>query len=236
MAIQDQGTAPPDGGQGTHSNPDTVTVEMMNRAISSRLKDFEKKLDKQFSELPNVLSSKLEEAMKAKTEPVTDPGAKGQSVNPLDHPEVRGMQRRLQELEDRAKQLEAEKNEERARNKDATLRSQLQEELMRCGVDPKRVRLAIGHLVDAEKKVRWDESGESILFYDSGGSVSLNHGIKSWVGTEDGKLFLPPRGTSGTGGRTPGGKGSGNNQTTVDRGALADGLLTLMTGGEFESR
>lgn len=224
-----QGHGSPKDPQGEGSEPDFATKEDLNRAITARLKDFEKKLEKQSSELSTSITSKMEEMLTA-LKPPAPPDPKGQvPVNPLDHPEVRGMKRQLQVLEEQALQLKAERDAEHARNRESTLRNKLREELSRSEVDAKRLQHAVGILVDAEKRVRWSGDGDSIVFVDSDGSeLDLSSGVKSWVRSDEGKLFLPPRGTSGTGGRAPGGKG--NIQNGVDRGSVAGRLSEIILG------
>jgi tetrahydromethanopterin S-methyltransferase subunit G len=235
MAPVDQGNPSPKDGQGASDEPEFVTQEALNRAITARLKDHERKLEKQMADFTASLPEKILEGLKDKL-PTAEPQtgkSKSQEPNPMDHPEVRGLKKRLDEMETQAKQLQAERDQEQARNKDNTLRNRLQEELANSGVETRRIRHAVGLLVDSEKRVHWDEDG-NILFRDADGSdIDLTNGVKSWLRTEDGKMYLPPRGTSGSGGRSPGGAGITSKEGEVNRSELArllDGQVRELIG------
>ena len=59
--------------------------------------------------------------------------------------------------------------------------------------------------------VMLDESGNVSFRGSDGDPIDVETGIKGWVATEEAKIYLPPRGTTGSGDRTiHGGTGPGN--------------------------
>lgn len=211
------GNAPPNGAQGT-SAPEALTedrvMEIMNRAITSRLQDYGRKQEKHFSTLIETFTSKLDEKFQGIG---SSQGASGEgNEKPLsiqDHPEFKGLAKRLQETEARTKAAEDRAANERAKSMDSTLRQRLGDELTKHGLDSKYGRHAIGLLVDADKRARWSEDGERIVWRDDDGAeVELTQGVKAWAKSDDAKPYLPPRGTAGSGGLP----GSGNQKPNGD--------------------
>jgi hypothetical protein len=197
-----QGNVPPEGTQGDPNTPKVVTEDQLNRAITARLTAFAKAQEKSMTEFSASLMGKLEELVKtsAPVPPAGDPKPPG------DSPELKGALKRLAELEQTNKQIQAERDAERGRARDAHLRQQLSDALVKHGVDATRVRHAVGILIDSEKRVRFDDDGESVVFKDptDNQDVDLLTGVRSWVKSDDGKFYLPPRGVNGSGDRGAG--------------------------------
>lgn len=100
-----------------------------------------------------------------------------------------------------AKQAEAEQRRARAEEDDA-----VKSALMAAGVkDEARIRAAL-HTHRGEGRIKRDDAG-TILFVkrsDAGEEeVTLAKGIAEWSKTDEGKVFLPPTGASGSGGGPP---------------------------------
>lgn len=190
--------------------PKYVTEEQLNRAITSRLDGFGKKIEKTLSEsFATTLGTKLDEFKASLGTPASGGGdgtpPKGGDV---DSPLVKGLQKQLDEQKASVLQMKAERDAEKARSRDQALRSKLSEDLTKGGLDPRYVKAAVGNLVDVEKRVRFAaDEGDEIVFKDSSGEVDLATGLKDWVKSDDAKIYLPPRGTQGagdrSGGRTP---------------------------------
>lgn len=208
---------PPDQPQGTPSQteqgkgddaPKYVTEEQLNRAISARLGDFQKKIEKSISEsFATTLGAKLDEFKASIVAPTgsgdpKDPPKGGDVEN---SPLVKGLQKQLAAQEASVAAMKAERDAEKARARDQVLRTKLAEDLTKGGLDPRYVKNAVGHLVDVEKRVRFvDDESEDVVFKDSTGDVDLGTGLKSWVKSDDAKIYLPPRGTQGAGDRSAG--------------------------------
>lgn len=212
--------------------------ETINKAITARNKDVEKKLDKALAEAFTAFAPKLDEIVTAKLEEGKKAGGEGggEQKDPkaiLDHPEFKGLQKQLADLKKESEAAKAETAAERAKVRDATLRQKLGEGLGSIGIaDNFRVSKAIGDLVDSSKRVRWADEGDGIVFRDSDGSeVDLATGLKGWAKTDEGKFYLPPRGTTGSGatsgGRSP---GTGDGSKALQKGDL--GRMLMRAAGE----
>ena len=94
-----------------------------------------------------------------------------------------------------------------------------------------RARHALGVLVDAERRVRWADDGESLLFRtETHDELELGAGLREWLKTEDAKLYLPPRGAAGSGDR-PGAQPPPRAPAgPPDRAAVAEGLRRVLLG------
>jgi hypothetical protein len=226
-----QGT-PAQSGQGEGGEPKYVTEEQLNRAISARLGDFGKKIEKSISEsLATTLTAKLDELKASITAPGTGDGTskdppKGGDVE--NSPLVKGLQKQLDDQKAAVLAMKNERDAEKARSRDQVLRTKLSEDLTRGGIDPTRVRQAVGILVDVEKRVRFaDDEGDELVFKDTTGDVDLATGLKGWLKSDDAKIFLPPRGTQGSGDRSQG-KATQNGQQQPSVGATLLGMALGM--------
>jgi hypothetical protein len=99
-----------------------------------------------------------------------------------------------------AKLAEAETSRKAADDarKSATMLGSLRTELLAKGVPAARVDHAIAHLHHAQKRVAIGDDNRATLRFDrtsAGGAyedhLALGDGVKEWLGTEDGKSFLP---------------------------------------------
>jgi len=119
---------------------------------------------------------------------------------------------------------------EAAKAKDIALRQRIAEEMDKAGFDSKARHLALSHLVDGAKLVRYSEDGESIVFKDTDGDVELAAGLKSFAQTEDGKRFMPASGASGTGDRSRFTPPKPSSDGKVQPGSLARMVLAAADG------
>lgn len=222
--------APP--GQGDGGEPKFVTEEQLNRAISARFGDFQKKIEKSLGEsFATSLSAKLDE-LKASLTPNSggdsrDPPKGGDLEN---HPLVKGLQKQIADQKTATEQMKAERDAEKALSRDQVLRSQLTDKLTKGGVDPRYVRKAVGDLVDVEKRVRFGDDGDELVFKDATGDVDLETGLKGWLKSDDAKIYMPPRGTKGSGDQRDGRPSSNGQQPaamTAGRALLGMALGTV---------
>ena len=109
---------------------------------------------------------------------------------------------------------------------------------MKAGIGEKRIKHAMALLVDGEKRVKWDEDGERLVFRDdTSGEIEFNAGIAGWLRSEDAKFYLPaPEAKAGK----PAANGLGAKG--FDLSALASGkvdnaqldaAISVLTGGTF---
>ena len=115
------------------------------------------------------------------------------------------------------------------------LRRTLAEELQTNGADPVRVPIAVGHLIDSSRRVKFETDDEDdappIFRLDEQQSVDLKTGIKTWIKTDEGKFFLPPSGANGSGSRPSKANGGTQEKLTPEQQqermmlALGDALM-----------
>jgi hypothetical protein len=236
MPTDAQGNPAPEPGQGgaTSQLTEEQVVKLINSAFTARGKDLEKKLTTTMQDALGTLTTKLEElAQRAPTPP--DPKAGAQPVDVENHPAFKGLQRQLAETV--AKQRAAEESAKAARSKerDSALRTTAATKLADAGIDGTRARAALAMLIDAGHAIRYaDDDGDEIVFADKEGPVDLETGLKSWLKSDDAKLFLPPRGAVGSGDRGGGRPPAGTPPGTLQRGDIGRALIREFVGGPVE--
>lgn len=197
----DNDANPGDNGQGgepQYATLDQVTdavSEMINKAITNRNKQVESKMDKMLSDL----TAKFEERLKASA-PTPSSSAEPKVE---DAPAYKGLQKQLSDMQQKLEAAERAKRSETLRAKDKDLRQRLSDELVKAGVDPSRVRHAVGLLVDSDKRVRYvdDETDDVVFSDDDNQEVDFKTGLRSWLKSDDAKIYMSARGTTGSGDR-----------------------------------
>lgn len=204
-----QGTEPPQGSEA----PKGITNEDMNRAITARFKDFEKKLSGQFESTFGGLSAKLEESLSAKLVGLLKPQSEDgepEKVQPdkgKESPDLSAFKRQQSELRNELKALREENLREKQATREAKLRQSVTEALATHGITGGRAKHALGHLVDVSKLIKMSEDGQPYMADEFGDPVDIDTGLKAWANTEDAKIYIPPRGISGSGGSNQTSKG-----------------------------
>ena len=159
----------------------TLTVEQVNQivnsAISSRLKSFEKKFD----EFATKLTTKPES-----TEPI------------LQQKEEKVSNAELLNLKKQFEALKVEKEQETAKRKDLDLRTTVKEHLQKAGVPAHLMKAATAVVIDSDKLVSYNED-DQLVFRSDVGDLDLASGLKQWSKSSDGKVFLAPKNVSGSG-------------------------------------
>ena len=201
-----------DGTQGAPPNgagedaPKYVTEEQLNRAITGRLSDFSKKFEKTLETSFGGLSEKLmTQVGDLITQKVGETKKPDDSNTPkgAEDPMVRGLQKQLEAVQKEVADAKRERDEQVANAKALDLRSKVQAELTKAGfTDAERARMAMGHLIDVDKRIRRGED-DSIVGRDiqDDQDVDLSTFVRSWVKSDEAKIFLPPKGAAGSGGR-----------------------------------
>ena len=165
----------------------SITVEQVNQivnsAISSRFKSFERKLD-EFA--TNFKPTTQEEPKK---------------------------EDKFSVLQRQMEAIQKERDAEVAKRKDTELRTSIKDALVKSGVSPHMVKAAMSVLVDSDKVVGYNDD-DQIVFKTATGDLDLANGIKTWAKSEEGKVFVAPRGTQGSGERSFG-KPTVNGKTPV---------------------
>lgn len=227
----------PENAQGTQTQteqggdaPKTVTEEQLNRAITARLNDFSKKIEKTLGEITSSLTGTFTKQFEELSTRIAPPvhEDKGGKAAPEDSPMMKGLLKTIEELKASNAKTAAEAQREREQARSATLRTKAQEALLASGVDSARARHALALLVDSEKRIKWDGDSDELTFRDTDNTeVDLKTGIASWMKSDDGKHYLPASGASGSGAR-PGGSGrtppSKGPPTKADIGAAILGM------------
>lgn len=234
------GTAPPaaDPPKPADGAPSYVTEEQVQAALTTRFRTFEQRVDKALSDGLGTMGTKLRDELAAlfpKPEPKPEgegPKPDAGGAQPQAAPELKKLQEQIATLTKQAEDARSERDAERARARDSLLRQRVTEALSGVGIEGVRARHALGLLVDAEKRARWSDDGESILFRtDAHDELDLATGLREWLKTEDAKLYLPPRGAAGSGDR-PGAQPPGPRAPTgpLDRTTVAEGLRRALLG------
>jgi hypothetical protein len=212
----------------TDDAPKYVTEEQLQSALTDRLRAFETKVGQALGALAPKLRDELA-ALLPKPEPKPAPSEGKVAPGKGDaeaHAELKKLQDQIAQLTKQAEAAERERDAERARARDSTLRQRLTEALAAAGIEGVRARHAVGLLVDAEKRVRWSESGDAVAFDD----VDLASGLREWLKTEDAKLYLPARGALGSGDRPGAQPPPRPSAGPPDRATVADGLRRVLLG------
>lgn len=219
-----------------------ATSEMINKALTNRNKQVEAKVEKAIAELQKSFEEKLSallDASKKAPEPAADDkpanGKAPANAAPKveENPVVKELQAKLATMQKQLETTEREKRAERDRARDKDLRQKLSDELVKSGVDPTRVRHAVGLLVDADKRVRYVDDTDEIVFVkdEDGEEVDLRAGLKSWAKSEDAKIYMPARGTTGSGDRASSKQKNQNGANPVEE--LGNALLDAFTRGDL---
>jgi hypothetical protein len=227
-----QGTAAPEAAEGTDVAPKHVTEQQLNKAITSRMKSFEERLEKSFGEsftsfsatLRTELAGLMPKPPEAKSEGGKKPGEKPES------PELHALQDEVARLKKESEDVRIQRDVERTKLRDASLRQTLTDALASAGIEGVRARHAVGLLVDAEKRVRWSEREDAAVFRRSEHDVvPLDEGLGEWLRSDDAKLYLPPRNAAGSGDR-PGGAAPKTPAAAPTRSDVAEGLRRALLG------
>ena len=238
---QPGGIAPPpaDPPKPAEATPSFVTDDQLQAALTTRFRSFEQKIDKTLTDTLGALVEKLRGELApilAKPEPAAEtPGAKPEGAGPAapaPAPELRKLQDQIAVLTKQADDARSERDTERARGRDSLLRQRVTDALSGVGIEGVRARHAVGLLVDAERRVRWSDAGDQIVFRtEAHDELELGAGVREWLKTDDAKLYLPPRGAAGSGDR-PGGQPPPPRPPSgpLDRTTVAEGLRRALLG------
>ena len=234
----------PEGEGGTTPSADApkyVTEEQLDGLLTTRFRASEQRVEKTITQtvaqsldgFMGKLKGDLASLFPApKPEPKPEPPKKEKESPGVADLELKKLQDQIATLTEQAEQARSERDSERAKVRDSTLRQKLGEALAAAGIDGLRARHAIGMLVDAEKRVRWLDESDAIVFRAGDrDEVDLESGVRAWLKSDDAKLYLPPKGTQGSGDRPVGAPPTPTAPTgQPDRKAAAEGLRRALLG------
>lgn len=170
-------------------------LDAANKAVASQLK---RKLDSAIAKALEPLQTQIAElAESRKTETLPEKGEDGASA------EVKKLQ---SELEAMRKQVATEKEAretERKQREEGEAKAQIRDLLDKAGVDKRRLR---GALAVVRDQISRAEDGSLTYRAERKGyteDLPLADGITEWVGTDEGKSYLAPVDTKGSGTRAP---------------------------------
>jgi len=193
--------------------------EIVNRALTARDKRQQTALEKSIAD---AVAKAIPKPAPAPEPADGDDKAKGSGK--VD-PQVRLALERVTKLEE---QLAAEKKVREAveaRAREDRTRSDLRTALKTVGVKDEAIEIAVGHIIDSRRLVKFDDEGRPILTVSrvrSKGSQAealefndLVDGAKDWAKTPEAAFFLPaPAGGTQTGARRPTPAGVPTRQAT----------------------
>lgn len=173
----------------TYSPPPQIDSDMVNKIVTEREKRTINKLEK-----------KLEEMFARQASLMTPSTA---STEDHEVEDAKKVSKRIKEMETKmAKQVEeirAEAQREKQAARKAEEKVAMQAALQSAGVANLKGAMAV---LESDGKFGRDENGQIRFFVPKDGYVdelSLEEGLKAWLASDDGKHYLPPTGTVGSG-------------------------------------
>jgi len=178
---------------------DERTAEIANRAAADHAKRLTAKFEKELKDRDDRIA-----VLMAEREAKKDPQQPATPLTQANTPELARLKeleariaerdRKLDEAEKERKAVEAQRAADEERN--ATVQA-----LADAGVVGKAQKGALAVLM-ADKRIGRDESGRVCFLVQKEGYVEKNpidDGIKEWVNSEEGQLYLPAKGIQGSG-------------------------------------
>jgi len=179
--------------QASEINEDKIN-EIVNRALTAREKRLQTALEKQIADSIAKLNT-------VKPADDTANGDTEKAKAPKESPEVKALAAKLAQMEARLKTSDElrEKIERQAR--ESSTRTRLRDALKAAGVKEDALEIAVGHIFDARKLVKFDDEGNPILMVSrsraKGAAAEamefsdLAEGAKDWAKTQEAGFFLP---------------------------------------------
>ncbi len=157
-----------------------------------------------------------------------EPEKTGDTKDTAESEQVLAMRRKLEEMEQRSQEAE-QKARIQARNE------AIRQALTAQGVDAARMDVALNHLTASGAIVEQDDGSwamNGVDRFDQPTRVTIADGVKDFIGSDTGKMFLPPKPVKGTGSR------AGNPESVHGSGDLtphdvANIAMNRLLGGDF---
>ena len=187
----------------TETQPRYMTVDDFNRGASAR----DKRL---MGQIEKLLETRLSSLTQRAAAPADDPDDDEPHAAPAQGQQAAPEDRRFAKLErqlakeraarEAAEKATAERDAKASRDDE---RARLSGLLQEAGISGAKLKAAVAVLHTEDRRVKRDADGSIVFVADDGDEVPLAAGIKTWLNSEEGKTYLPPRGSSGSG-ATPG--------------------------------
>lgn len=185
-------------------------VGTVNSAITGHIKRSNEKNEKSISDLTAMVSQLVDRQAAPEQPAPAAPAAPGAPAPaPVSNdPAIIALQNKLAEgervmkqLQEQSRQKEEEAKKELAARRDVEARTRLATALRAGGVREELVEPAVSYLYVDKKTVTYDDSGDLVFWHkgDYGPEPrTVEKGAEGWLAGE-GKNYLPPRPTAGTG-------------------------------------
>lgn len=189
----------PDG-KGNGGDPKFVTQEQLsqvvNAAVSSHVKRLETRMTATIgSAMRDVVAEQLKDVLpKPDDPPPKDPKPDDGKKDPA----VAALERTVTQLTGKLEKAEGARAEEAKQRLQDALRTSVVKQLGEAGLSGPHLKGAQAALYQ-DGRVHVDDSGAQLFRDDDGTELPLTEGLKAWVGSDDAKLYLPPKGVSGSG-------------------------------------
>lgn len=197
---------------------ENTVARLVNSAISARDKQADKKREQDKADFKKMLEESLAAKpaqAQAEEESGKGKGGKGNEANV----ELSTMRKQMDDMRRMLEQEQSARQAAEQRERTVALRDTVTTSLQQFGIDGARARAAIAVLT-SEGRIIDDRDNDRILFRDdTSGEVDLSVGMKSWIKSEDAKIFLPPTGAKGAATR-PGAvnpQSNGNSNAPMDQ-------------------
>jgi hypothetical protein len=211
-----------------------VTPEQLNKAITAHLSRFEKNLSQRDDALLKKIDERFATNKPAQPEGDDPEGKAAKEGGDDKDDQVEKLKRKFdREMADMRKRLEkadTDRELERKKSLDTALRQTLAENLLAAGVDATRQKHALGYLVDATRSVYYNDDGKIVFRGVDGLEHDLNDGLSAWVTSDDAKIYLPPRGATGSGDRGGGSASPPSGQPDRKQQAANTIIKSLLEG------
>lgn len=192
----------------TESKP--ITQKELHAAMTAREKRMLSTIEKLLADKLSNAVAPIQEKLATPAEPKSEIDAKFEMMQK----KIEAAERRYDE------ERKAREEERKARMRDEE-RVALADALRSGGLDDKRLRGAAALLYSEERRVVRDPETGSIKFRQEKDGyeelVDLGKGIAEWLKTEDGKAYLPPRQTAGSGASAVGGRPRNGGVSKVEQ-------------------
>lgn len=181
----------------------------ITKHVSGAVANYSKRIQ---ADLMATLTTTLEEKLKGFQPVKVDGdggtgGGDGKGGAPPEDPDKKRMRAELDSLTKKLEQQTTERQQDAERALRSEERNELTARLREAGIPEPRLRGAVAYLLHDTKAIRRDKENKIVwpVKRDWGEEeLPFEKGVEEWLGTEEGKAYLPPKDAKGSG--TTGGK------------------------------
>lgn len=169
-----------------------LVADAVNQAVTGAVN----RVTKEHKAEIKALTDTVAELSKPKETPAPTVDDGGKKPDPA----TVALERKIADLEKRAKEADDKVAAAEKRARDDGAKTALRTALG-TAVRPDAVDVITDLLFDARKRVSFDETGRPLFQLDEDTLLPLGDGVKSWLKSDEAKLFLPAPGAGGDTGR-----------------------------------